>query len=405
MIKWCACSVAEQMYGLRKQFTNCGNENVLTFRFMKQTVSFYLLFFAMQFASAQKIDIYSRPIQAERSRDFDAIHYKIMLDVDMANKTLTGVNQITLTPLNDNFDRLSIDAMYLRVVNVSDRDGTALNFKQKNNQLSVIFSKSYRHSDTLQINVTYALDQQAAGLKFIDSTASNPLMVSSDCFPDKARQWIPCYDYPNDKATTEMIVSVDKKFKVLSNGRLVNINGQHTPGKVTYHWFQELPISTYLINLSIADYAVIKDSLFTLPVNYWVYKGLETDAKTTFRKTPGIIRFFNELYRYPYPWAKYDQVITSYMGGGAEAVSATLLGDKTVMDTIAEKDYSLEGVIAHEIAHQWWGDLITLRSWEHTWLNESFATYSEYLFTRAEHGEDEGALNLYRKKNQYLNEA
>ena len=85
-----------------------------------------------------------------------------------------------------------------------------------------------------------------------------------------------------------------------------------------------------------------------------------------------MINFYNKLYNYPYPWAKYDQVITSYMGGGAEAVSATIEGESIVMDTIAEKDYSREVVIAHEIAHQWWGDLTTFRSWEHTWLNESF---------------------------------
>ena len=118
-----------------------------------------------------------------------------------------------------------------------------------------------------------------------------------------------------------------------------------------------------------------------------------------------MINFFNNLYNYTYPWAKYDQVITSYMGGGAEATSATILGEGIVMDTMAEKDYSGEMVIAHEIAHQWWGDLITLRSWEHTWLNESFGTYSDYLYTRFDKGEDAGAFDLLGKKNQYLNEA
>ena len=118
-----------------------------------------------------------------------------------------------------------------------------------------------------------------------------------------------------------------------------------------------------------------------------------------------MINFYNKLYNYPYPWAKYDQVITSYMGGGAEATSATIEGEGIVMDTVAEKDYSRETVIAHEIAHQWWGDLITLRSWEHTWLNESFGTYSDYLYTRFDRGEDAGAFDLLGKKNQYLNEA
>ena len=202
-------------------------------------------------------------------------------------------------------------------------------------------------------------------------------MVSSDCWPDKARQWIPCYDYPNDKVTNEMIVTVDKKYKVLSNGRLVGVTENSSERTVTYNWSQELPHPTYLLNLSIANYAVLKDSLGSLPVNYWVYKGLEENAKTTFRKTPYMISFYNKIFNYNYPWAKYDQVISSNLGGGAEATSATILGEGIVMDTIAEKDYSREWVIAHEIAHQWWGDVITLRSWEHNWLNESFGTYSD----------------------------
>jgi aminopeptidase N len=372
---------------------------------MKAISIILFLFIALQSTIAQKVDVYSRPVQSERSRDFDAIHYKVTLNVDLDKKMLSGENQITLSPLRDNLDNCVLDAEYLEVENVMNSDGKNLPFEQKGNQVLISFTRKFNHADTIIITVKYKLDKPTPGLRFIEATATNPLMVSSDCFPDKARQWIPCYDYPNDKATTEMIITVDKKYKVLSNGRLVSVKENNLQGAVTYHWSQELPQSTYLINLSIADYAVIKDSLGSLPINYWVYKGLEEDAKTTFRKTPYMINFFNKLYNYSYPWAKYDQVITSYMGGGAEATSATILGEGIVMNTIAEKDFSGERVIAHEIAHQWWGDLITLRSWEHTWLNESFGTYSDYLYTRFDKGEDAGAFDLLGKKNQYLNEA
>jgi aminopeptidase N len=359
----------------------------------------------MQFNIAQKADVFSRPVQAERSRDFDAIHYKITLKADLDKKKLSGENQITLSPLMDKLDKCVLDAEYLVVENVFDRGGKNLPFEQKDNQIFINLTRQFNHADTIILTLKYTLDKPAPGIKFIEANATNPLMVSSDCFPDKARQWIPCYDYPNDKVTTEMIVTVDKKYKVLSNGKLVSVKENDSEGTVTYHWNQELPHSTYLINLSISDYTVLKDSLGSLPINYWIYKGLEADARTTFRKTPYMINFFNTLYNYPYPWAKYDQVITSYMGGGAEATSATILGEGIVMDTLAEKDFSREVVIAHEIAHQWWGDLITLRSWEHTWLNESFATYSDYLYTRFDKGEDAGAFDLLGKKNQYLNEA
>lgn len=372
---------------------------------MKAIFAFSILFFLLKIAIGQKVDIYERPVQAERSRDFDAIHYKVSLDVDMETKTLEGENLITLSPLNDNFNRVVIDAEYLIVYSVTTLEGRDLKFDQKDNQVFISLATSYSHTDTLRLNIKYKLNKQCPGLKFIAAAATNPLMVSSDCFPNKARQWIPCYDYPNDKVTTEMIVTVNNNYKVLSNGRLISVNENEQQGRVTYHWSQELPHSTYLINLSIADYAVIKDSLGSLPVNYWVYKGLEADAKTTFRKTPYIINFYNKLYDYTYPWAKYDQVITSYMGGGAEAVSATILGEGIVMDTVAEKDYSMEGVIAHEIAHHWWGNLTTFRSWDDAWLSESFATYSQYLYARSDKGEDAGAFDLLGKKNQYLKEA
>ncbi|MFH1320087.1 MAG: M1 family metallopeptidase [Bacteroidota bacterium] len=371
---------------------------------MKTIFICIFLLLSLQLAIAQKVDVYNRPVQAERSRDFDAIHYKLTLKVDLHGKTLSGENQITLSPLNDNFEKCVLDASYLVVESVISSDGQNLTFEQRDEQVFINFAKRYTHNDTIIFSLKYTLYEPTLGLRFIEATVTNPLMVSTDCFPNKARQWIPCYDFPNDKVTTEMIVIVDKKYKVLSNGRLVSVSENSDKATVTYHWSQELPHSTYLINLSIADYAVIKDSLGSLPINYWVYKGLETDAKTTFAKTPYMINFFNKLYNYSYPWAKYDQVITSYMGGGAEATSATILGELTVMDNIAEKDFSRERIIAHEIAHQWWGDLITLRSWEHTWLNESFGTYSDYLYTRFDKGEDAGAFDLLGKKNQYLNE-
>ena len=372
---------------------------------VKTYFNIFLLLFLMQSVLAQKVEVYQRPVQIERSRDFDAIHYKVTLNLDIEKKMLTGENLVTISPLNDNFDKCVLDAEYLVVSKVINENGKSLPFEQKENQVFIKLLKSYSHNDTIRFAVKYSLSKPVPGLLFIDSTATNPKMVSSDCWPDKARQWIPCYDYPNDKVTNEMIVTVDKKYKVLSNGRLIKVNDNKNEGTVTYHWNQDLPHSTYLINLSIADYAVINDSLGSLSVNYWVYKWLKEDAKTTFRKTPYMISFYNKLYNYNYPWAKYDQVITSYMGGGAEATSATLLGEGIVMDTLAEKDYSKEGIIAHEIAHQWWGDLITLRSWEHNWLNESFATYSDYLYTRFDKGEDAGAFDLLGKKNRYLSEA
>jgi len=372
---------------------------------MKAYKLILVFFLFAPLAFAQKVDVYSRPVQVERSREFDALRYRVTLKVDMDRKSLEGENQITMVPLNDGLQKCVLDAEFLVVSGVKLADGKVLAFEQKDNQVFINLGHSYSHLDTIRFTVQYSLDKPTLGLRFIDESPTNPRQVSSDCFPNKARQWIPCYDYPNDKVATEMIVTVDQRYKVLSNGELVEVDDIKSNGTKTYHWNQELPHATYLINLSIADYEVIADSLGSLPINYWVYQGQSDDALTSFSKTPHMIDFYNKLYNFDFPWAKYDQVISTYMGGGAEATSATLLGEGAVMDQNALQDFSWERVIAHEIAHQWWGDIITLRSWEHTWLNESFATYSDYLYTRAEFGEDAGAFDLLGKKNQYLNEA
>jgi len=354
---------------------------------------------------AQQVDIYQRPITHEPDRDFDAIHYRIKLDIDMVGKQLIGQNTVTLTPLRSDLTKVTLDAVSLVVTDVLDSKGFPLSYTQGEGKLHINLARTYSNTDTVTFNVRYNLTEQVGGLKFIDKTETNPMQVSSDCWPNKARQWIPCYDYPHDKVTQEMIVTVDNAYKVLSNGELLSITEDNLRGKNTYHWKQSLPHSTYLINLSIADYTVFEDSLDALPVNYWVYKRHEEDAKRSFAKTPYMIDFFNKLYGYAYPWEKYDQVISAHQGGGAEATSASLLGEGAVTTRQEEIDFSFEGILAHEIAHQWWGDLVTLRSWEHSWINESFATYSDYLYKRYDWGEDEAAYDLMRKRNGYLREA
>ena len=231
------------------------------------------------------------------------------------------------------------------------------------------------------------------GLQFVDASADNPKLVWSDSWPDNVHHWFPCYDYPNDKATSELVATVKSGNKVASNGRLVGVTEDKAAGTATWHWSQDLPHSTYLIFLAAAPYVVVRDSYGNLPVNYWVYPGDEGKARPTYGKTPKMIAFFNKIFGYDYPWQKYDQISVP-LGGGAESTSATAMSQRIMVGEADEADFSAIGIVSHELAHQWWGDLITLRSWGHAWLNESFGTYSDYLYHRFEMGEDEGALNL-----------
>jgi aminopeptidase N len=149
---------------------------------------------------------------------------------------------------------------------------------------------------------------------------------------------------------------------------------------------------------------VVRDWYKSLPLDYWVFPKDEKKALPTYGKTPKMVEFFNRTFGYDYPWQKYDQVSVP-SGGGAESTSATAMTQSIMVDSKNEADFSAIGIVSHELAHQWWGDLITLRSWAHTWMNESFGTYSDYLYFRYEKGDDEGAVNLQNKLNAYLREA
>ncbi len=285
----------------------------------------YILFFCFYlvpfFSFGQQVDIYQRPVQAERSRDYNAIHYRVELTFDLDRKYFSGTNQITVTSLKNNFSACILDAEELKVTRVYSAEYPALDFDQNEVRLIVNLAREYNYGDTVIFTVEYYAEDPKTGLYFVDENSENPRVVVTDSWPNRARHWFPCYDYPNVKATQEMIIHADSDLKVLSNGRLAGVNVEQGGDIKTWHWKQEKPHCTYLAMLAIGPFEVIEDALGDLPVNYWVYRENVDDARWIFEKTPYMINFFNELYGYDYPWAKYDQVISPKMGGGAEATS------------------------------------------------------------------------------------
>jgi len=373
---------------------------------VKRTKLYLLIFLLLSsILSAQKVDIYKRPLNFERSHDYDAVHYKLEFKFDMEKKIYWGENQVTLLPLKDDFQQCVLDAEDFTVTSVAALNGEPLKFEQTDHSLIIDLSEKYDYKQKVSFVIKYYEKNSKKGLRFFEAAADYPAQINTYAWPEGARHWFPCFDFPNDKVTNELIATVKNDFKVLSNGKLVKVTEDKENNTKTYHWSQELPHSTYLIMMAAGPFEVIEDSLGSLPVNYWVYKKDVPDAMRSFRKTPDMIDFFNKTFGFNYPWAKYDQVCIAGSGGGMEDTSATTLGHSTIHDERAEQDFSSEGLVAHELAHQWWGDTITERTWSHVWLSESFATYSEYLYSRHDRGEDEGAVNLLGKKNSYLREA
>ncbi len=354
--------------------------------------------------AAQTIDFSKKPLQSERSRSYDALHYRIKLNLDIDAKSFAGETTVTVSSLRDGLDACILDAEEFVVTSVLSDYGAPLKFEQSDKEIKVFLPRPCKFGEIVSFTCFYGGRDPKKGLRFAEETSDNPKLAYSDSFPDNVHHWFPCFDYPNDKVTDEIIVSVKSGYKVAANGRLDSVFEDKAAGTVTYHWSQELPHSTYLIFFAAAPYVVVRDSYKTLPVNYWVYPQDEKKALPTYGQTPKMIEFFNKTFGYDFPWQKYDQISVP-SGGGAESTSATAMTQRIMVGEKDESDFTAISIVSHELAHQWWGDLITLRSWAHTWLNESFATYSDYLYFRFEKGDDEGAVNLLGKLNAYLREA
>ncbi|GJQ21241.1 MAG: aminopeptidase [Bacteroidia bacterium] len=368
-------------------------------------------------AFAQNTDWRSWPVRIFTPRPYDVLHYRIEMRFDHPRKQFFGVTTITLLPVGESLSSCTFDAEVLEVQSATSSDGRPLAFTQRPGSVTVHFPREISPAETVQVTIRYEgkqieIDPERwgvsnnyhLGIEFFDSTAAHPALISALSFPTGARHFFPCNDHPADKATQEMIIEVPAGWKALSNGTLLDVRPSASGGSV-YHWYLRQPHSTYLSQLAAGPYVVLRDSLGSLPLSFWVYPRDIADAPRSFNRTREMITFFEGVYGVKYPWDKYDQITVPGIGGGAEATTATNLSQNTIHDKRAEQDFPSHWLVAHELAHQWWGNFVTLKDWGHTWINESFATYSEYLYSAWSLGDDEGALNLHEKRQAYFREA
>ena len=212
---------------------------------------------------------------------------------------------------------------------------------------------------------------------------------------DEARNWFPCYDSPNEKFTSEIICHVPEGMVVLSNGKQVS---EETDGKglKAVRWLQEKPHVNYLICLCAGYFKKVEDKYKEVPLAFWTPASQIDQAALSFKGTKDIMAFFEKEIGIAYPWAKYYQVCVDDFGwGGMENTSITTLNDSTLHTAATENLRDSQGLIAHEMAHQWFGDLVTCKDWSHVWLNEGFATYYDALYEGYKHGNDAMVYGFY----------
>lgn len=342
----------------------------------------------------------------ERRRTFDVLHRALRLEPDFTQATLRGSVTITLAPLDPGFRTLRLDADHLTIDRVT-REGSRpreLAFQHEGAELSITLEDPVNPVDALAVTIDYH-GKPARGMWFRLPDEAHPALTPqlwTQGEPEDARFWFPCYDAPNDRATTEMEVTVPAGFEAVSNGRLVE-RETLADGRERFHWRTEASLPAYLVSLVAGRFDVLEDSWEGIPLRHYVPEGRLADASRSFARTGEMLSFFSERIGVRYPYEKYAHAcVRDFSFGGMENLSATTVTERTLHPARVHETSNSDGLVAHEMAHQWFGDLLTCRTWAHVWLNEGFATFFGILGEHARQGADEVAYALRRGADQVL---
>ncbi|MBE0644765.1 MAG: hypothetical protein IH600_11845 [Bacteroidetes bacterium] len=346
-----------------------------------------------------------------RERSFDVLHYRIDVRFDEAARRVDASVDIDFQPLRTAIDTVVLDAVNMDIHSVTlaetgNATASEVTWTYDSAKVRVLLPAPLMYGEQRRLHIRYSCRPQR-GLYFISPNASfphDPRQIWTQGQGEDNRHWFPCYDFPNDKATSEVLITVDTALQTISNGALVS-RSDNGDGSATWHWRQNKPHCSYLIMLAVGDYGVFRDERDGVPVESWYYRSdAQEDVSRTFADTDDMLAFFSEYTRVPYPWKKYAQIpVRHFLYGGMENTSATIMADtRLVVDARAALDYDPQPLIAHELAHQWFGDYVTYIDWSNEWLNEGFATFFQQLWTRERFGEDDQIIQRFNGIRSYL---
>ncbi|MFN0133655.1 MAG: M1 family aminopeptidase [Phycisphaerales bacterium] len=322
----------------------------------------------------------------------DFLHMKLAIDIsDMNSPRLSAVQTLSVRPIAAPVASLSLDARLLEIASVNS-PGRACRFSHDGRRLTITFDPPLAPNQTSTITTNYTAIDPPQGLTWNPESPQWPgraAQLHTQGQPETNSYWFPCHDFPNERMTTEIIATVPAGFLVSANGREAAPPRQGG-NRSTFHWLQDKPHPAYLVSLVVGKFDVVSVAAGArTPMPVYAPPGRAADARRTYANTPRMTALFERVLEEPYPWDRYAQlVVWNFGAGGMENTSATTMHDHAVLDPRAMADADMDGLIAHELAHQWFGDLITCKSWEHIWLNEGFATYLTNLWFEERDGRD-----------------
>jgi aminopeptidase N len=361
-----------------------------------------------------KDDSWKHIYRASATKINDLVNTRLEVKFDYAKSWMYGKAWVTLKPHFYPTDSLSLDAKGMDLHEVAIFRGGVkkpLKYNYDGNMLSIRLDRTYRKQDSYTVFIDYtakpndvkeqgsAAITDAKGLYFINPLGTDkdkPIQIWTQGETEANSVWFPTIDKPDQKTTEDITMTVPAKYVSLSNGLLVgkHLNGD---GTRTDHWKMDLPHAPYLFFMGVGDFAIVKDSYKGKEVSYYVEKPYAPVARRIFGLTPEMIAFYSRITGVDFPWPKYSQIVgRDYVSGAMENTTSTLHAEAAQQDARELTDANgWADVIAHELFHQWFGDLVTCESWSNITLNESFADYSETMWNEYKYGKDAGdAINL-----------
>src|ERR1700730_9208967 len=339
-----------------------------------------------------------------RNRNYDLQHSKIILRFDVEQKKVIGEVIHTVSTLREDTSKIEFDAVGLTIQSVTVNKAPA-KFETTAAKLIVPVSAG-KVGGKLEIDIRYE-GKPTKGLYFIlpDKEYPNrPTQIWTQGESEDTRYYLPTYDYPNDRLTTETVLTVPAAWLTVGNGKLMGVTNAANNMK-TWTWRESVPSSTYLITVVAGEFDEVKDSLRNLTVTYYAPKGRGDRLPVNYSRTPAMIELFNKKYGVDYPWEKYGQVmVDDFVAGGMENTSATTNTSSSLKNPklIPEFPGDEDPLISHELAHQWFGDLVTCKDWGNVWLNEGFATFFEMVWSEEHYSKDQADLERWQTLKKWL---
>lgn len=361
------------------------------------------------------------PYRAAATKYCDLVHTRLDVRFDWAHQWLYGQEHITLSPHFYPQASVKLDAKNLDIYKVelvgANGNTSPLRYTYDTMKLDITLDREYKEGEKFTLFIDYKSKpnerrtggsdaiQEDKGLYFInplDTDSDKPQEIWTQGETESNSYWFPTFDKPNFKCTDDIYITVDKKYTTLSNGVLAS-QKDNGDGTRTDYWHMDLPHSQYLVMMAVGEFVVTKDKWRDKEVNYYIEPKYAPYTMKMFGETPAMMEFFSQRLGYDYPWQKYSQVVVrDYVSGAMENTTATLHGENLNRTPRQMLDEDYHDYISHELFHQWFGDLVTAKTWSNTTLHESFADYSEYLWNEHRYGREYADWKNYQAFAKYM---